>query len=130
MLPLSRASRLAVSLARPSRRALSSTSQMRSTTHDNPVPVNDPSKTSPGAAPPAHPTPNTSATPVNSVGNVPGALVEDPAEAEKMRQMQAPNRTEVWSKSQRPRNEAMVGPRFEQVIMETQVCLRLVRWVT
>ena len=27
---------------------------------------------------------------------------------------QSPNRTEVWSRSQRPRSEAMTGPRFEQ----------------
>ncbi|KAL1868238.1 hypothetical protein VTK73DRAFT_3765 [Phialemonium thermophilum] len=27
---------------------------------------------------------------------------------------QAPNRTEIWSRSQRPRSEAMTGPRFEQ----------------
>ncbi|RMX79122.1 hypothetical protein D0867_16517 [Hortaea werneckii] len=34
--------------------------------------------------------------------------------------MQAPNRETVWSRSQKPRSEAMVGPRFEQTIMEDQ----------
>ncbi|KAK5654108.1 hypothetical protein OQA88_7539 [Cercophora sp. LCS_1] len=33
---------------------------------------------------------------------------------------QAPNRTEVWSRSQRPRNQAMTGPRFEQTDYELQ----------
>ncbi|KAK4123330.1 NADH:ubiquinone oxidoreductase 18.4kD subunit, partial [Parathielavia appendiculata] len=28
--------------------------------------------------------------------------------------LQAPNRAEVWSRSQRPRSVAMTGPRFEQ----------------
>lgn len=34
---------------------------------------------------------------------------------------QAPNRKEVWSRSQRQRNEAMVGPRFEQTDFDLQV---------
>ncbi|KAI8635073.1 hypothetical protein F5Y19DRAFT_470122 [Xylariaceae sp. FL1651] len=33
---------------------------------------------------------------------------------------QAPNRTEIWSRSQRPRAKAMVGPRFEQTDFELQ----------
>ena len=35
--------------------------------------------------------------------------------------MQAPNRAEVWSRSQRPRSEAMTGPRFEQTDFDAQV---------
>lgn len=34
---------------------------------------------------------------------------------------QAPNRTEIWSRSQRPRAEAMAGPRFEQTDFDLQV---------
>jgi NADH dehydrogenase (ubiquinone) Fe-S protein 6 len=49
------------------------------------------------------------------------ALQESPEEGEKMRVMQAPNRAGVWSRSQQPREKAMIGPRFEQTIMEDQV---------
>lgn len=42
-------------------------------------------------------------------------------EAEHKRQMQAPNRQTPWSRSQRPRELGMVGPRFEQTIIEHQV---------
>ncbi|KAI9809488.1 MAG: hypothetical protein M1826_003879 [Phylliscum demangeonii] len=45
---------------------------------------------------------------------------EQPADAERQRVRQAPNRAQVWSRSQRPRSQAMVGPRFEQTIMEWQ----------
>lgn len=34
---------------------------------------------------------------------------------------QAPNRTGVWSRSQRPRADAMTGPRFEQADFSLQV---------
>lgn len=34
---------------------------------------------------------------------------------------QAPNRKGIWSRSQRPRNEAMTGPRFEQTDFDLQV---------
>ncbi|KAH8783321.1 hypothetical protein F5883DRAFT_538449 [Diaporthe sp. PMI_573] len=33
---------------------------------------------------------------------------------------QAPNRKGIWSRSQRPRNEAMTGPRFEQTDFDLQ----------
>ncbi|KAJ2982451.1 hypothetical protein NQ176_g1373 [Zarea fungicola] len=33
---------------------------------------------------------------------------------------QAPNRTEVWSRSQKPRASAMTGPRFEQTEFDVQ----------
>lgn len=36
--------------------------------------------------------------------------------------VQAPNRAGIWSRSQKPRAEAMVGPRFEQTDFELQVC--------
>lgn len=42
--------------------------------------------------------------------------------AERQREMQAPNRRSVWSRSQERREVAMRGPRFEQTIMEVQVC--------
>lgn len=48
-------------------------------------------------------------------------LVENAADAEKLRVTQAPNRAAVWSKNQNPRAKAMSGPRFEQTIMELQV---------
>lgn len=34
---------------------------------------------------------------------------------------QAPNRTEIWSRSQKPRAAAMSGPRFEQTDFDLQV---------
>ena len=80
------------------------------------LPTNDPQ-------PPKNP-PNVSATnalPVSTQGIRSGALQESPQEAEEMRSMQAPNRKEVWSRSQQPREGAMTGPRFEQTIMEYQV---------
>lgn len=35
--------------------------------------------------------------------------------------LQAPNRAGIWSRSQRPRSEAMTGPRFEQTDFDLQV---------
>lgn len=80
------------------------------------VPANDPKE--------PVPKPNvsaTNATPTSSMGSHDSALVESPEAAEKIRQMQAPNRAGIWSRSQEPRDKAMVGPRFEQTIMEDQV---------
>lgn len=48
-------------------------------------------------------------------------LYKNTPDAEKMRVMQAPNRKDVWTRSQMPREMAMSGPRFEQTIMEVQV---------
>ena len=48
-------------------------------------------------------------------------MVESVESGEKQRQTQAPNRTEVWSRSQAKRDEAMSGPRFEQTMMHMQV---------
>jgi len=64
----------------------------------------------------------TNATPTSTAGSSDQVLVETVDEAEKMRVMQAPNREGIWSRSQQPRAAAMVGPRFEQTIMEDQVC--------
>ncbi|KAJ5177278.1 uncharacterized protein N7482_003155 [Penicillium canariense] len=49
-----------------------------------------------------------------------GLMEEDPVKAERIRSLQAPNRANTWAASQQPREQAMVGPRFEQTIMETQ----------
>ena len=48
-------------------------------------------------------------------------LQENVKDAEEKRVAQAPNRATVWSRSQKPREKAMSGPRFEQTIMELQV---------
>ncbi len=50
-------------------------------------------------------------------------LQELPEDGEKRRVMQAPNRATKWSPSQQPREIAMSGPRFEQIIMEWQVSM-------
>jgi len=59
-------------------------------------------------------------TPTSAMGSQDQALVESVDQAEQMRQMQAPNRKAVWSPNQQPRNMAMVGPRFEQIIIKDQ----------
>lgn len=48
-------------------------------------------------------------------------MQEMPEDSERQRQMQAPNRAEVWSRSQESRERAMSGPRFEQTMMQFQV---------
>jgi NADH dehydrogenase (ubiquinone) Fe-S protein 6 len=63
----------------------------------------------------------TNALEVDAGGLRDAPLQELPEEAEKQRQMQAPNRATRWSPSQQPRDKAMSGPRFEQTIMEFQV---------
>jgi NADH dehydrogenase (ubiquinone) Fe-S protein 6 len=65
---------------------------------------------------------------VTTFGAHDGVLQESAQEGERQRQLQAPNRSTIWSRSQQPRDKAMTGPRFEQTIMEHQVsqhCLRL-----
>ncbi|KAK0722764.1 zinc-finger domain-containing protein [Lasiosphaeria miniovina] len=47
---------------------------------------------------------------------VPQKLPEEPTTAVQ----QAPNRTEIWSRSQQPRSQAMTGPRFEQTDFDLQ----------
>jgi NADH dehydrogenase (ubiquinone) Fe-S protein 6 len=86
-------------------------------THVKEVTANDPA--------PAKPAPNVSKTnelPTSSMGSHDSALVEEEAQALEMRANQAPNRQGIWSRSQKPREQAMVGPRFEQMIMKDQVC--------
>jgi hypothetical protein len=62
------------------------------------------------------------------MGSFDGRLVETPEEAERARHLQAPNRATTWAKSQQPREKAMTGPRFEQTIIEVQVCCALSPW--
>jgi NADH dehydrogenase (ubiquinone) Fe-S protein 6 len=55
-------------------------------------------------------------------GHLDARLQENAEEGEKRRVAQAPNRATVWSRSQNARAKAMTGPRFEQTVMEYQVC--------
>lgn len=69
-------------------------------------------------------TPNVSMTDevkTDAMGARDAPLQELAPDAEKKRELQAPNRQGVWSRSQQPREQAMTGPRFEQTIMELQV---------
>ncbi|KAF2841157.1 NADH-ubiquinone oxidoreductase [Patellaria atrata CBS 101060] len=78
-------------------------------------PANDPN--------PKAPVPNvseTNAVPTSSEGSFDKTLQESVPDGERMRVMQAPNRKGIWSRNQQPREKAMVGPRFEQTIMEDQ----------
>ncbi|KAK5100993.1 hypothetical protein LTS08_004599 [Lithohypha guttulata] len=79
------------------------------------APVNDPTTrvTPPNVS-------KTNETPVDSYGLRDAPLQEMATDAEKKRQMQAPNRQGVWSRSQMPRELAMSGPRFEQTIIDAQ----------
>lgn len=54
-------------------------------------------------------------------GHLDARLQESTQEGERQRMMQSPNRSNVWSRSQTPRGDAMTGPRFEQTVMEYQV---------
>ncbi|KAF2718947.1 hypothetical protein K431DRAFT_229692 [Polychaeton citri CBS 116435] len=86
-----------------------------STPTDNPVPANDPNPKAPAQTVSA-----TNALPTSKEGSGSGYLQETVEEAEAIRSMQAPNRKDIWSRSQQPREKAMVGPRFEQTIMADQ----------
>lgn len=70
----------------------------------------------------------TNAMPTSSEGSFDKVLQESPAQAEKLRKQQAPNREGIWSRSQQPREVAMSGPRFEQSIIEDQVRLSHMNW--
>ncbi|KAK3679680.1 hypothetical protein LTR78_000056 [Recurvomyces mirabilis] len=85
---------------------------------DNPIPANDPNP-KPAHSPVSPNTTNAVAT--SSEGSFDKILQESPQQGEEYRVMQAPNREMVWSRNQKPRREAMVGPRFEQTIMEDQL---------
>ncbi|TQS32050.1 hypothetical protein Golomagni_07645, partial [Golovinomyces magnicellulatus] len=53
--------------------------------------------------------------------SVPAAKKETaPVTPESNNLPQAPNRTDVWSRSQKPRSQAMTGPRFEQTDFNLQ----------
>jgi NADH dehydrogenase (ubiquinone) Fe-S protein 6 len=100
-----------------------------STTTDNPVPANNPN---PEVSKTAFKVSSTNVLPSSSTGASDKPLVELPEEGEEKRVMQAPNRATTWSRSQQPRAKAMVGPRFEQTIMEDQVwqqCFPHVEWL-
>lgn len=86
-------------------------------TTSNQVPANDPVKRD--AKPNVS---ETNAMPTSSEGSFDKVLQESPETAEKLRVEQAPNYKGIWSRSQNPREVAMSGPRFEQSIMEDQVC--------
>jgi hypothetical protein len=88
-----------------------------STTPDNPIPANDPKGRHPRS-----PVSATNATPTSSEGSQDKVLQESVEQGEELRTMQSPNRKDIWSRSQQPRERAMVGPRFEQTIMADQVC--------
>ena len=104
---------------RPATRSFATTSSFRNQgpgTGENREQANDPT--------PRKETPNVSKTNelgVSAMGNKDGVLQETTPAAEKQRQMQAPNRAGVWSRSQQSREVAMSGPRFEQTIMDLQV---------
>lgn len=83
----------------------------------NQVPANDPVK--------REPKPNvseTNAVATSSEGSFDKVLQESVVKGEELRTKQAPNYEGIWSTSQQPRAVAMQGPRFEQTIMEDQVC--------
>lgn len=80
------------------------------------LPINNPN--------PPSSVPNVSATnilPITSDGAFDASLQESVEDGGQQRAIQAPNRREVWSRSQATREVAMSGPRFEQTIMEMQV---------
>jgi NADH dehydrogenase (ubiquinone) Fe-S protein 6 len=83
--------------------------------------VDHPQANDPKPSPPVQNVSATNATPTSPKGAMDAPLVETTEEAEKMRTMQAPNRAAIWSRSQKPREQAMVGPRFEQTLMVDQV---------
>ncbi|KAI9860915.1 MAG: hypothetical protein M1813_005594 [Trichoglossum hirsutum] len=80
---------------------------------NDPIPTNDPSKGNQNV-------PNTNAVPTTSMNPNSYTLQELSDKREQRRVMQSPNRERTWSRSQQPRSKAMVGPRFEQTIMEDQ----------
>ena len=84
------------------------------------APGNSPTNTSPPPAPVQNVS-DSNALPTSAEGARDTPLQETPEEGEGQRQLQAPNRAAVWSRSQQPREKAMVGPRFEQTIMQHQV---------
>lgn len=98
-----------------SRRSVASI-RLYSSPPENTTPANNPDP-----KPFISPVSKTNAVASSSEGSFDKALQESVEDGERRRTMQAPNREGVWSRSQKPRAEAMIGPRFEQTIMEDQV---------
>ena len=96
-----------------------STSSRLGSDYTEPSPANNPNP-----KPANSPISSTNATPLSSKGAMDTTIVESVEEGEEKRVLQAPNRATVWSRSQNPREKAMVGPRFEQTLMEDQVGAR------
>lgn len=90
-------------------------------TDNTKVPANQPASN----AAPVQNVSKTNELATSSMGAEDKAVQESVEAAEEMRTMQAPNRKDVWSRSQQPRSKAMTGPRFEQTIMADQVRLLL-----
>ncbi|QIX02119.1 hypothetical protein AMS68_007636 [Peltaster fructicola] len=86
-----------------------------STSTDNPIIANDPKPQEPH-----HSVSSTNTLPSHGQGNRDRALQESVEQGKELKLQQAPNRATIWSRSQQPRAKAMVGPRFEQTIMEDQ----------
>ena len=105
-----------IPLSRPFLR-LSRLQYSTATSNSDRVPTN--------TAKPPGPVQNISETnelPTSTGGARDAPLQETVKDGERQRVMQAPNRAGVWSRSQQPREVAMSGPRFEQTVMEYQVC--------
>ncbi len=103
------AARLPRAVSRPMSSARMGTGENREQAND-PMPPKEPPNVS-----------KTNETGVTAFGAHDGRLVESAEEGERQRQLQAPNRKGIWSRSQQPRDRAMTGPRFEQTIIEHQV---------
>ncbi|TGZ83679.1 hypothetical protein EX30DRAFT_338292 [Ascodesmis nigricans] len=65
-------------------------------------------------------TSTTNETPAPKSPHTPVPISETVEAGELARHQQAPNRTTTWSRSQQPRELGMVGPRFEQTIIQAQ----------
>lgn len=90
---------------------------------ENRIPANDATPPAPASkADVAGKDTEPSGVPIESLVKMENQYQEDPVVAEAIRSLQAPNRATTWAASQQPREQAMTGPRFEQTIMETQVC--------
>lgn len=113
--PLLRIVPRALPLAARTQRPYSSSKVQPDSVHQ--VPANTPT---PAAA--KQTVSETNATATSSEGSFDKVLQESVERAEELRTLQAPNRGGVWTRSQQPRAVAMSGPRFEQTIMEDQVC--------
>lgn len=106
----------------PSLRTRGSLLLRRAATRSYSAGVDHPPANDPKASTPVQNISATNATPTSPKGSHDSPLVETVEEAEKLRTLQAPNRAGIWSRSQKPREQAMVGPRFEQTIIADQVC--------